>query len=64
MDQTIILVFLAIAFGIGGQYWGFRQGVRNGMSRMYDTLYKRSTREGDSVIVKLEYESRFEKREW
>jgi hypothetical protein len=64
MDPSSWFIVLAIVFGVAGQYIGYKQGLIQGMSRMYDTLYKSGKRKGDSIIVELEYESRFEKREW
>lgn len=61
--ELIGIFVLVIPFAIGYMV-GEAKGIRKGADEMYTQLYDKGVRKNDHVIVKLEYEDRYEDQEF
>ena len=61
--ELIGLFVLVIDFAFGYML-GEQKGIRRGADQMYTHLYENGVRKNDHVIVKLEYEDRYQDQEF
>ena len=57
-------IFILVIPFVVGYMVGENKGVKKGADEMYTQLYNRGVRKNDHVIVKLEYEDRYQNQEF